>query len=75
VFFEPVDENTHAIVPQLDCSIVETGSEERLAWMERKPLQAPSGSSRVSRAWKHTPFTRLLLDSNLVSITDMADVV
>jgi hypothetical protein len=70
VLIKPIYEDPHSVIPQLNAAIMKGCGEEGLCWVKGEPYRRfewaknVDGSSRI-------PLTRLLLDSNLVSITDM----
>lgn len=71
MFFKPINKYAHTIIPQLHTPIVKGRREKRLRGVECEPLSSDNLDSFLVEVLDSVPFTRLLLDSNFVSITDM----
>jgi hypothetical protein len=76
MFLESIHQYAHSIIPQLDAPVMQSSRQKRLSRVKSKTYQThympPIVWSRlIVYSVLNEPFTRLLLDSNLVSITDM----
>ena len=76
VLLEPVYQNSHPIVPKLYAPIVQRRRQQRLSRVECESCRdGDEGNMGTGPFAARAPFTRLLLDSNFVSITDMVTMV
>jgi hypothetical protein len=75
VFFESVHQYAHSVIPELNTSIMKGGGKKWLSRMEREPLYTEVGHKVGRGPETNIPLTRLLLDSNFVSITDILGAV
>jgi len=71
MLLKPIHQDTHTIIPQLDTTIVQRCREKRLSRMKSKPWFRDLSDNIAYCNLSKSPLTRLLFDSNFVSITDM----
>ena len=71
MLLKPIHQDTHTIIPQLDTTIVQRCREKRLSRMKSKPWFRNLSDNIAYCNLSKLPLTRLLFDSNFVSITDM----
>ena len=73
MFLESIHQHAHSVIPQLDAPIMQSSRQQRLSRMKSETYHIqPIVRLRLTvYLMLNEPFTRLLLDSNLVSITDI----
>jgi hypothetical protein len=71
VLVEAIDEDAHAVVPELDRPIVQRGGQQRLCGMESQTWTEIRDKFWNKNRTVDRPFTRFDFDSNFVNITDI----
>ena len=74
MFFESVHQYSHSVIPELNTSIVKRSRKQWLSRMECEPYYTEMCHKVKTSSETNIPLTRLLLDSNFVSITDILAV-
>jgi hypothetical protein len=71
VLIKPIYQDPHSVIPQLNAAIMKGCGEERLRRVKSEPCRRFERRKMQMDHHEGIPLTRLLLDSNFVSITDM----